>query len=79
MRFTAILRTTIRLLVHDYILQNTPYADVIGESGLGSSRPRHCDRRALIRLSHAPFYDRITHAEVIRTLSPIRSAIGQLA
>ena len=56
-----------RLLVHDYILGNTPYIDVIKEKHPGEFIPTVGSKSSRIDFVYCtkPLYDRITSAEVI--------------
>jgi len=68
-----------RLLVHDYILQNTPYADVIGERYPGEFKTTiHGQARIDFVYCTRPLCDRITHAEVITDAftDPVRDPDG---
>lgn len=68
-----------RLLVHDYILQNTPYADVIAERYPGEFKTTiHGQARIDFVYCTRPLCDRITHAEVITDAftDPVRDPDG---
>lgn len=56
-----------RFMVHDYVLANTPYLDVIKQKYPDKFIPTVGDRQARIDFVYCtkPLYDRITHAEVI--------------
>lgn len=55
-----------RLLTHDYVLQNTPYVDVIAEKYPGEFKTTiHGTARIDVVYCTRPLYECITHAEVI--------------
>jgi len=56
-----------RLLVHDYVINNTPYIDVIKEKHPEEFIPSVGSKTSRIDFVYCtkPLYDRVTHAEII--------------
>ena len=69
-----------RLLVHDYILNNTPYIDVIKQKYPDEFKPSLGTRRARIDYVYCtkPLYDRITFADIIwnEYTTPVKSGVS---
>lgn len=67
-----------RLLVHDYVRNNTPYIDVIKEKHPDKFIPSIASRKGRIDFVYCtkPLYDRITSAEIIwdEYTTPVRDA-----
>ena len=69
-----------KLLVHDYILRNTPYIDVIKEKYPGEFKPSLGHRKGRIDYVYCtrPLYDRVTFADIIwnEYTTPVKSGVS---